>query len=211
MDSMETKQEPNQEFSGKAERGYSLLGRLTLFLSLAIVGSGADLWTKAAVFQWLGLPGDAPRWWLIENYVGVETAINIGALFGMGAGFGFFFAIASIFAAIGVGSWLFIFGGARSLWLTIAMGLVMGGIIGNLYDRLGLWHQDGMPVEWKSGVRDWILLTYGDYTWPNFNIADSLLVIGAAMLAWHSFTLQPPVAPPATQSPEMPKRDRMSS
>jgi signal peptidase II len=123
----------------------------------------------------------------------VETAVNIGALFGMGAGFGLFFAIASIVAGIGVCTWLFGFGGARSLWLTTAMGMVMGGILGNLYDRLGLWYREGMPEEWKSGVRDWILLTYGDFTWPNFNIADSLLVIGAMMLAWHSFTLPPPV------------------
>jgi signal peptidase II len=208
---METKLEPTQIISGKADRGYSMMGRLILFLTLAVVGSTADLWTKEAIFRWRGLPGDAPRWWLIESYVGVETAVNIGALFGMGAGFGFFFAIASIFAAIGVGSWLFIFGGARSLWLTIAMGLVMGGILGNLYDRLGLWYQDGMPEEWKSGVRDWILLTYGDYTWPNFNIADSLLVIGAGMLAWYSFTLQPTVTAPATQSIDGPQREDVAS
>ena len=193
---MEAKTESTDSSMLVLERGYDLPSRVALFLGLAVLGGAADLWTKASVFEWRGLPGEAPRWWLIENYVGVETAVNIGALFGMGAGFGFFFAIASIIAATGISVWLFVFGGARSLWLTIAMGLVMGGIIGNLYDRLGLWYRDGMPEEWKSGVRDWILIAYGEYTWPNFNIADSLLVVGACMLAWHSFTLQPPISTP---------------
>jgi signal peptidase II len=63
----------------------------------------------------------------------------------------------------------------------------MGGVLGNLYDRLGLWIQPGYPEQWNSGVRDWILLRYGHYTWPNFNIADSLLVCGAIMLMMHAF------------------------
>jgi len=187
---METTQQILTESSRAASRGYSLPGRLSIFLGLATVGGVTDLWTKEVVFAWRGLPGMSSRWWLIEGHVGVETAVNIGALFGMGAGFGIFFAIASIVAAIGITAWLFLFHGARSMWLTVAMGLVLGGIVGNLYDRLGIWHEPHMPVEWKSGVRDWILLTYGDYTWPNFNIADSLLVCGAGMLAWYSLTLK---------------------
>jgi len=63
----------------------------------------------------------------------------------------------------------------------------MGGVLGNLYDRLGLWVQPGYPKQWASGVRDWILFRYGEYTWPNFNIADSLLVCGAIMLMLHAF------------------------
>jgi signal peptidase II len=72
------------------------------------------------------------------------------------------------------------------LWLTVTLGLVTGGILGNLYDRLNL-HR--LPVPFAGGVRDWILLRYGQYTWPNFNIADSLLVAGAIMLAVYSLFL----------------------
>ena len=68
----------------------------------------------------------------------------------------------------------------------------MGGIFGNLYDRLGLWWSPGMRLEWKTGVRDWILFRYGTFTWPNFNIADSLLVCGAAMLMLHAFFFDQP-------------------
>jgi signal peptidase II len=77
------------------------------------------------------------------------------------------------------------------------MGLVMGGIFGNLYDRLGI---PQLPVVYKGGVRDWILFTYGEYTWPNFNIADSLLVTGAIMLAIFSFFFTDPRE--ATIAPE---------
>lgn len=157
------------------------------FASLACGGAVLDLWTKQAVFGWRGLPSELPPWWLIEPYVGIETAVNEGALFGMGAGFGSIFAIMSILAGIGIIIWLARFRAIESWWLSIALGCVMAGIFGNLHDRLGLWYQAGYPPEWRSGVRDWILLRYQDYTWPNFNIADSLLVAGAIMLALHSF------------------------
>jgi signal peptidase II len=160
--------------------------RIALFGALALIGGGLDLWTKHAVFAWRGLPGELPPWWVWPEYVGVETAVNIGALFGMGAGMGWFFAAISVVAAFGIVIWLFRFQGAQSLWLTIAMGCVMAGIIGNLYDRLGLWWEPTMDPTWRSGVRDWILLRYQRWTWPNFNIADSLLVCGAIMIFCYS-------------------------
>ncbi len=167
------------------------VSRVVLFLTLAVVGGGADLWTKAAVFNWRGLPGDRDVWWIVDQYFGIETAVNIGAVFGVGAGKGTLFAAFSVVAAIGICVWLFWFKAARSLWLTTALGLICGGIIGNLYDRLGLWWQPGYPDQWKSGVRDWILVRVEGVPlldpWPNFNIADSLLVVGAGMLLYQSF------------------------
>ncbi len=165
--------------------------RYIIFVAVTLLGGGIDLLTKQFVFQWRGLPRPGNEWWLWEPYVGIETAINIGALFGMGAGFGHVFAGLSVIAAIGIALWLFRFGAAKELWLTWALSLVMGGILGNLYDRLGLWVKPGYPAAWNSGVRDWILFRYGDYTWPNFNIADSLLVCGAIMLMLHAFWEQP--------------------
>ncbi len=153
---------------------------------LAVGGAALDLASKAAVFAWQGTPGFQPTYWIIKDYVGIQTAVNVGALFGMGAGFGSLFAVLSVLAGIGILVWLGWFRAIESWWLAVALGCVMAGIFGNLYDRLGLWWQSGYPPEWRSGVRDWILLCYKDYTWPNFNIADSLLVTGAVMLAIHS-------------------------
>jgi signal peptidase II len=91
---------------------------------------------------------------------------------------------------------MFRFCGYQSKWLTYTLGMISGGILGNLYDRLGFWWDDHLPVEWKSGVRDWILFRIEGVPlfdpWPNFNIADALLVIGAAMLFYHSLVLDPP-------------------
>jgi signal peptidase II len=154
------------------------------FTGLAIFGCGCDLWTKQSIFAALGLPGERPPLWLIENYVGFETAVNQGALFGMGQGYGWLFSAMSIAAIAAIVVWLFSFRAAESSWVTFALGLITGGILGNLYDRLNL-HQ--LPGPFAGGVRDWILFRYGQYTWPNFNIADSLLVVGAIMLAIHSF------------------------
>jgi signal peptidase II len=76
---------------------------------------------------------------------------------------------------------------------------VMGGLLGNLYDRLGLpVHlfpgsdvQAGEPVH---AVRDWILMQWSDQLrWPNFNVADVLLVCGAISLVLHA-ALFPQVA-----------------
>lgn len=162
------------------------------FFGLFVAGTAADLGTKQWVFTWRGLPGQKPIWWLVEPFVGIETAVNPGALFGMGAGFGMVFAALSVVAAIAVGVWLYKYRAIDSWWLLIALSMVMGGIFGNLYDRLGLWNPPAVMPEWASGVRDWIRLSYYEHTWPNFNIADSLLVCGAIMLAIHSFWLAPP-------------------
>ena len=147
--------------------------RYALFGSLMLAGAAADLLSKEWVFAWRGLPGQLPPYWLIEPYVGLETAVNQGALFGMGQGQGWLFAILSIVALVGIFLWLFAFQAAQSKWLSVAMGLVTGGIIGNLYDRLAI---PTLPNEIRGGVRDWILFKYEQYIWPNFNIADSVLV-----------------------------------
>jgi len=162
--------------------------RYVIFGLLMLGGAAVDLLSKEWIFTWRGSPGQLPPWWLIEPYVGIETAVNQGALFGMGQGRGWLFAILSIVALVGIGFWLFVFQAAQSMWLSVAMGFVTGGIIGNLYDRLGI---PSLPDEYRGGVRDWILFRYEQYIWPNFNIADSVLVVGAMMLAIHSLFLTP--------------------
>ncbi|MEM6687985.1 MAG: signal peptidase II, partial [Planctomycetota bacterium] len=149
-----------------------------------------------SVFVALGLPGQSDPYWIIEGIFGFQTAVNIGAVFGIGAGQGTWFALFSIVAGIGLAVWLFRFGAIQSRWLTVALGLVAGGILGNLYDRLGMWWQPTYPQEWKSGVRDFILFRLEGMPffdpWPNFNIADSLLVVGAVMLMVQSLFFPQP-------------------
>lgn len=166
--------------------------RYIVYFALAALGCGLDLYTKHAIFQWCGLPQHGNIWWLIGGRVGIETSVNPGALFGMGAGFWPLFAMLSVVALIGIIVWLFVVRAAFDRWITVALGLVSGGILGNLYDRLGLWNTSGLPRELQHGVRDWILFVWPEIKlqifnpWPNFNIADSLLVTGAIMLVVHA-------------------------
>jgi signal peptidase II len=159
------------------------ISRWVIFWSIALLGAGLDLLTKHLVFDWLGMPGGEP-YWLINGIFGFETSLNQGALFGLGQGKVLWFAALSVLAGLGINYWLFVARAAQDRWLTVALGCIMAGVLGNLHDRLGLWNPAG--VEFYA-VRDWILFRYGDWTWPNFNIADSFLVCGAAMLCWHAF------------------------
>lgn len=182
------------------------LARYVMFVSIALIGGGLDLLTKQWVFAWRGYPRADNIYWLLQPYVGIETSLNPGALFGMGAGQSHWFAALSVIAAVGIIAWLTYGRAAIDFWLTIALGLVMGGIIGNLYDRLGLWHFTNVPGDWRNNVRDWILFQYPApwanwqlVPWPNFNIADSCLVVGAAILVLHAFlTPNKPVEAKAT-------------
>ncbi len=172
-------------------------GRLLWYCSLAILGCGADLLTKHLVFRHPDLYRGS-EWWLWPGHVGIQKSLNEGALFGMGQGQVWLFAIFAISAAVAIPIWLFWFRAAHDRWLTIALGSVTGGILGNLYDRLGLpgllWEQfhPGRAGERVYAVRDWILFQWDDrWVWPNFNIADMLLVGGAGLLMIQAFFLSP--------------------
>jgi signal peptidase II len=166
-----------------------------LFALPALVGSFADLATKSWFFAQPALrAGDI--YWLWTGHVGVQLSWNEGALFGFGQGRVWIFATLSIVAALAIPIWLFWFRAATDRWLAFALGCVMAGVIGNLFDRLGLHGEIWPAVHPLAGqpvhaVRDWILWQVNDqWRWPNFNIADSFLVSGAAVLMLHAF-IQP--------------------
>jgi signal peptidase II len=118
-------------------------------------------------------------------------------LFGIGTGYSALFAGVSVLALGGILVWLFCFKAATDRWLTFALGLVGGGIIGNFYDRVGLGYRPEFPEEIRTNVRDWILFRLEGVPffdpWPNFNIADSLLVAGAIMLFVHALFFAAPI------------------
>ena len=175
-------------------------GRYALFFLPAIIGLVADLTTKSYMFAHHFSVERANQHfpqqpvWLIEGIFGWQTSTNPGALFGIGKGYSWLFAIFSIVAVLGILIWLFRLGGIWDRWLTFAMGLVTGGIFGNLYDRLGFGYTPGFPESIRTNVRDWVLFRLEGVPffdpWPNFNIADAVLVAGAIMLFLHAFFMQ---------------------
>ncbi len=175
--------------------------RYILFLLAVAFFLALDLGSKYLVFQRCGLPNEKPTYWVIQNVFGFQTCLNEGALFGMGKGYALVFAGFSVVAFIITWAWLFWGKAAQSKLWTFTLGMMNGGVLGNLYDRLGLhglkwdWlfipfvnmqpiHQPGEPV---YAVRDWIVVMLGSFQWPNFNIADSCLVVGVCVLALEIF------------------------
>jgi signal peptidase II len=173
---------------------------VAVFLFLAAAGSAADLATKSWIFGKLGYfrvqqGTPEPPIWIIGEIFGFETSLNEGALFGFGQGYVTGFAALSLVAAVGMVVWMAMARAWRDLHLSTALGFVMAGILGNLYDRLGLhgltWvgggdgHAAGTRV---YAVRDWLHFKVEriGFDWPIFNLADSFLVCGAILLIWHA-------------------------
>ena len=165
-----------------------------LFLAVTGIAATTDLVSKEWVFRALGMPGESRPISLLSGVLVLETNLNEGALFGMGQGMGVFFATVSVAAMIGILALVSRTATRSDPWLLPALGLIVGGIIGNLSDRLGSpgleWHA---PLERRGeavlAVRDWIHFTLpGVIDWPIFNLADSWLVIGAGILLLSSFT-----------------------
>lgn len=158
--------------------------RIAVYATVTIVALAIDLVSKSVVFERLG-GFNRGTGWLIDGWLKFElhTSLNRGALWGMGQGMALWFALLSVMAFIGINYWLFARGTAASLWLTVALSLVSGGTLGNLYDRLGL-HGVRFPGEDEAAqaVRDFLHFQFGNFDYPIFNFADCFLVAGAIML-----------------------------
>ena len=175
------------------------------YLGLALAAAVIDLVTKAVLFARLGMPGEQAPIVLVPGMLTFETNLNEGALFGMGQGMGMVFAAVSCAAIAGI-LWMVSRRETRAdRWLLTALALITGGIIGNLWDRLGIpalrWHAPpervGAPV---LAVRDWIHFKLdGVIDWPIFNLADTWLVIGAGVLLLVTWQATPAssTAPPS--------------
>jgi signal peptidase II len=109
--------------------------------------------------------------------------INRGALWGIGGGeagtdFNTVFAVVSVIAAMAIILWIRRAASRSDRFLCLALGLILAGTLGNLYDRVVF-----------GGVRDWLhwryVIVMDDF--PVFNIADSCLVCGAGLLLLQAF------------------------
>lgn len=97
----------------------------------AVAGLVADLWTKHWAFETVGW-GKSDS--IVDGILSFHLSLNPGALFGLGAGFAPIFVGASVLALMFV-LYLFANSSARQRSLHVALGLVLAGALGNLYDR----------------------------------------------------------------------------
>jgi len=132
-----------------------------------------DRWTKVLIQK---------RFDLNESISVIDGFFNITYVRNTGVAFGIFSSISSpaksvllsVFtacAAVLVVTYS-VRSPARNRLLQIALGLILGGALGNLYDRLAYGY-----------VVDFLEFYAGSYHWPSFNVADSAISIGVGLLA----------------------------
>ncbi len=163
-------------------------GKLTLpgtkahlfFWPLMVAGLALDLWSKAAVFDWLQQKPDNSIS-VIDGFLQLVLAQNDGAAFGLFAGKPYLLAIVSVIALIVIFVF-FLFSGTQHTLVHIALAFFAAGVCGNLYDRI---FNDGF-------VRDFIDVYYRQYHWPAFNVADALLCIGVGVMILSTFFTEKP-------------------
>jgi signal peptidase II len=130
----------------------------------------------------------ATKWWISSTFrVGQSTEVtsffnlvlahNPGAAFSFLAGAGGWqrWLFTAITIAISVALVVMLRRQHRNALLSTAFALVLGGALGNLYDRLTLGY-----------VVDFIQLHWAEHYFPAFNVADSAISLGVALLLWDS-------------------------
>lgn len=147
--------------------------RLPWLLLISIVVIALDRWSKVWVTRHIELGSAIP---VIPRVFRITHVLNDGAAFSLFAdaaspehvrwvliGFSTLAALAVLIALIKMG---------RQFTLTTtALALVLGGAIGNDYDRIRF-----------ASVVDFLEVHIVHYHWPDFNVADSAIVVGACLL-----------------------------
>lgn len=158
------------QFSAAAS--YKLF-KIASFIFLVGIIFGFDQGSKqwvADFFQYTSQP------YKVNDFLNIIMTYNTGISFGMLKNLAYGHIIISGFALLMIAlfsAWLW----ANPYWDNIlAIGLVVGGAVGNVWDRLN-----------HPGVVDFIDLHYMGYHYPAFNIADSAIVIGVIILLFKTF------------------------
>ena len=152
-----------------------------------------------AMRKWLGLAlavivlDHLTKWWVsasldYQEFIPVLPFFSLVRVHNTGAAFSF------LADAGGWQRWFFIAVGivataiivrllkrhATEVRLAFSLALVLGGALGNVIDRVVLGH-----------VVDFLYFHYKSFAWPAFNVADSAITVGAALLIWDSLRSKP--------------------
>jgi len=147
---------------------------LALSLAIIVLDFATKLWIQHVL-----RPGDEI---VLTGFASLVLTFNAGAAFSFLAGASgwqrWFFAGIAVAATVVIIA-LLRRGGSR--WHRVGLALILGGALGNLWDRLTL-----------GAVVDFLLLHYGEWFFPAFNVADSAITVGAGLLILDSFLLRRP-------------------
>jgi signal peptidase II len=145
--------------------------RTAILLLTAMLVLALDQLSKAAIRQFLEESGSSSVP-ILGGVVRLSYVENRGSAFGLFQNQTLFFIVVGVLVIAGI---LIVqrFIPVHRTALAVCLGMSLGGAAGNLVDRVRLGH-----------VFDFVDLTW----WPVFNVADSAIVIGVLILAYHLLT-----------------------
>jgi len=147
---------------------------IALFILCAAVVIALDQITKAAITSRFFMQ---ESYGVIDGFVNIVYVINPGAAFGFLAGasvtFRYIFFIGITVIAILLIIYYLIKSKSGSIVTVISLALIFAGAVGNLIDRIRF-----------GAVVDFLDVYVGTWHWPAFNVADSAISIGAALMIW---------------------------
>ena len=158
--------------------GSSTNGLVPFSVAERSVGAGAWQWAGLATVALAAVAADqltksiVTRTLALDDSVHVVGPLSVHHVQNSGIAFGFFSGATAIVTAVTAIAvvWMLVFfarSGSRHPVLPAALGLLIGGSLSNLVDRIRLHHvTDFIDVRW----------------WPAFNLADSFIVVGVAIL-----------------------------
>jgi signal peptidase II len=143
--------------------------------SLALVVIVLDQYTKGLASAGL----DYARPVQVFPWFNLTLQHNTGAAFSFLSDAGgwqrYFFTLVAIGISAALLVWLYVL--PRGQWLlALSLGLILGGALGNVWDRMALGY-----------VVDFISVHYSNHYFPAFNLADSAISVGAACMLFDSF------------------------
>jgi signal peptidase II len=162
------------------------LQRILAYRWLLALAAGVlvlDQATKAWICARLPYPTYGPPRHIavIDDFFNLVNVGNTGAAWSLFSGRSTFLALLAVATLIAIFAWRHQLG--LRLWtVQVSFGLLCGGIVGNLVDRLVHGH-----------VIDFLDFHFGSYIYPTFNVADSGICVGVAIYLLHS--LRQPEAP----------------
>lgn len=168
---------------------FSAPRKLPWLLLISVLVIVADRISKTLVSRHVALGDGIP---IIPHFLRITHWLNEGAAFSLFAdsaspnavrwGLIIFSAVAAVAVLVAL-----IRLGSRFTISTAALALVLGGAIGNLHDRIAY-----------GSVVDFIEVHIFGYHWPDFNVADSSIVVGACLLLVDSLLPRKSAASPET-------------
>ncbi len=147
---------------------------ILIFIIGAAVIVVLDQITKAAIVQRFSLHESYP---VIEGFFNLVYVMNRGAAFGflanMSETFRYIFFTGITVAVIGLIIYYIVKSESQSTLLIFSLTLIFGGAVGNLIDRIRF-----------GAVVDFLDVYIRTAHWPAFNVADSAITVGAALMIW---------------------------